>query len=147
MEGIGLVLLTVVALASMVQASLLVAMALGARQLAQRVDLLRGQVDQDLRPALEDVRRISRNLAEVSELASAQARRVDGMMNEAALRVDEARENVRRALLYPAGPLREIVALLRAFRRGVVVYRTLGSVEAEAQAQTRRYKDDEHLFI
>ena len=39
------------------------------------------------------------------------------------------------------------ITLIKGFRRGLDVYLRLGGLEAQGRGTTRRYRDDEHLFI
>jgi hypothetical protein len=141
------ILLAVLALSALTQAALLVGLALGGRRLARRVEDLQARVEGELQPAVESLARISRSVAEVTDLAVLQARRVEGAVADTLERIDDARGNFRRALRRPAGMLGGVAALLRGFRRGLDVYGQLGGLKAHSRGKSRRYKDDEHLFI
>jgi hypothetical protein len=141
------ILLAVIALSALVQAGLLVGLALGGRRLSRRVQELQVRVQDELQPAVESLARISRSVAEVTDLAVLQARRVEGAVSDTLGRIDDARGHLRRTLRRPAGMLGDVAALLRGFRRGLDVYSQLGGLRAHAKGKSRRYRDDEHLFI
>jgi hypothetical protein len=62
-------------------------------------------------------------------------------------RVEEARTQVRSAIDHPLGSFSDVGAILKAFRRGLDVYQRLGGLSAQRQGSSRRYAEDEHLFI
>ena len=144
---LGLVFLAVIALSSLVQGLFLLALGWGGLKLMRRVQELQGRVENELRPALASVSRITRNVSEVSAVASVQVQRVEALVDHTLARVEETREQVREALSVPLGGLVEVSALLKGFRRGLDVYQRLGGLEAQGRGTTRRYSDDEHLFI
>ena len=80
MESLGVWFLGVIAVSTLVQAAFMVALALGGLRLARRVEELQARIDRELRPTLDHLSRITRNLAEVSDLATLQARRIDGVL-------------------------------------------------------------------
>jgi hypothetical protein len=141
------VLLAVIALSAVVQAALLAALAVGGVRIARRVQDLQARVQDDLQPAVESLARITRSLAEVTDLAVLQARRVEGAVAGTLERIDEARDNMRRVLRRPVGMLGDVAAVLKALRRGLDVYGQLGGLKAHSRGKSRRYRDDEHLFI
>ncbi|HEY2943743.1 MAG TPA: hypothetical protein VGN09_15020 [Vicinamibacteria bacterium] len=147
MESMGLVFLGLIALSSLVQGAFLLGLGWGGLKLMRRIEELQGRVEEELRPALASVSRITRNVSEVSEVASAQAQRVEALVDNTLARVDETKAQMQQALSVPLGGLIEVSALLKGFRRGLDVYQRLGGLEAQGRGTTRRYADDEHLFI
>jgi hypothetical protein len=147
MESLGLVFLGLIALSSLVQGLFLLGLGWGGLRLMRRIEELQGRVEDELKPALASVSRITRNVSEVSEIASAQAERVEALVEHTLARVDETKEQMREALSIPLSGWVEVSALLKGFRRGLEVYQRLGGLEAQARGTTRRYSDDEHLFI
>ena len=141
------ILLAVLALSALTQAGLLVGLAVGGRRLSRRVQELQVRVEGELQPAVESLARISRSVAEVTDMAVLQARRVEGAVASTLERIEDARGHFRRALRGPAGMLGDVAAVLRGFRRGLDVYGQLGGLKAHSRGKARRYKDDEHLFI
>lgn len=147
MEPWGVVFLGVIALATLVQAVFLVNLTLAGRRLARRLDELQARIDREIRPSLEQVFRISRNLAEISDLAVLQARRVDDLLGDTVDKIEDVTGVLRKLILRPLGPLADIVALLKGVKRGLEVYRQLSGFDPERRGRARRYADDEHLFI
>lgn len=141
------VLLAVIALSSLVQGVILVGLAWGGRRLNQRVNDLQGRVDRDIKPALDSLSRISRNLAETSDLAVVQVRRVEGFLGDAFERVEDTRRQIQRAVRVPLGALGRVNAVFRSVRRGLDVYHRLGGLQSQTRGRARSYREDEHLFI
>jgi hypothetical protein len=143
----GMLLLGLIALGSLIQALVIVGVALGGRRVARRVQDMQANVDRELRPALESLTRVAHNATEVAEVVSVQARRVEDMVGLTLERLDLARAQVRGRVARPMASLADVGALLKGFRKGLSVYRQLGGLEEQAGGGTRRYRDDEHLFI
>jgi hypothetical protein len=149
METWAVVFLGVIAVASLAQTAFLVALALASRRLARRVDEIHDRFERELRPSLERLARISRNLAEMSDLATLQARRIDGVLADTLDRVEEASGYLRRFLLRPLGPLSSVAAVIKGLRKGMDVYHRLRGFDSPKRMPTRRMAagEDEHLFI
>ena len=147
MDSLGLVFLGVIAFASLLQGAFLVGLAFGGLRLARRMGEIQKSVEMDIRPALDDVARLARNLASVSDLATQQAQRLETVVAHTVSRVDEARSQVREAVSRPLDSFRDVSAVLKGFKRGFDVYQRLGGLAAQRQGATRRYAEDEHLFI
>lgn len=141
------ILLGAIALSSIVQAVLLAGLALGGIQLMKRVQELQGRVERDIQPVLDSISSVSRNVAEVSDLAVLQARRVEAAVEETIERLDGARAQVRRVIRRPRGLIGDLGAVLKGVRRGLAVYHRLGGLHAQERGKARRYAGDEHLFI
>jgi hypothetical protein len=147
MDSLGLVFLGLIAFSSLVQGLFLVALALGGLRLARRVGEIQRSVESEIRPALDDVSRVARNLAAVSELATAQAQRAEDLVVHTVSRVEDARAHVQGAVGRPLEKFHDVGAILKGFRRGLEVYERLGGLAAQRQGASRRYAEDEHLFI
>ena len=147
MEFWGIAFLGVIALSSVVQAAFLIGLAIHGRRLSRRLDKLANSIEREIRPSLEHVSRTTRNLTEVSDLALLQARRVDDLVADTVEKVEEATSLLRRVALRPLGPLVDIGAFFKGLRRGFAVYRSLSGVDDERRGSSRRYSEDEHLFI
>lgn len=139
--------LGVIAASSAVQAVFLIGLARGGRKLARRLDDLNNRIDREIRPTLDNLTRVTRNLAEVSDLAVLQARRIDLLVEDTVIKVEETTDTLRRLVARPLRPLANVLAFLRAVRRAVGVYRRLGGLAKQAEGRNRQYRDDEHLFI
>jgi hypothetical protein len=104
-------------------------------------------VDRDIRPALDSLSRLARNLSETSDLAVVQVRRLEGFLGDAFERIEETRRQVQRAARIPLGALDRANAVFRSVRRGLDVYHQLGGLQTQARGRARSYREDEHLFI
>ncbi len=148
METWGLVFLGIIALASIVQAGFLIGLALAGRKLSRRVTDLQERVERDLRPTLDNLSRVTRNLAEVTDLSVLQVRRVDGLLADTIDKIEETTTLIRQVVLRPIGPLVDIAAFFKGLRRGLEVYQTLrGFDRRERPGRGGDVEDDEHLFI
>jgi hypothetical protein len=147
MDSLGLVFLGVIALSSLVQGLFLVFLALNGLKLARRMRELQARVEGETRPALDDVARMAANLVSVSEVASAQAERLEAVVALTIDKVEDARMQLQGAVGGPLESFRDLGAVLKGLRRGFDVYQRLGSVSARKQGTSRRYVEDEHLFI
>jgi hypothetical protein len=147
MDSLGLVFLGVIAFASLVQGAFLVGLALAGLRIARRVGEIQKTVESEIRPAIDDVSRLARNLASVSEIATEQAQRLESVVAHTVTRVEGVRSHVREAVGRPLDSFRDVSAILKGFRRGLDVYQRLGGLSAQRQGATRRYVEDEHLFI
>lgn len=148
MDSWAVLFLGVIALSSLVQAVFLIGLAVGGRRLARRLDEIQKGIDREIRPTLDNLSRITRNLAEIADLATLQARRVDDVLADTVDKIEEATDMIRRVILRPLGPLVDVAAFLKGLRRGVQVYRKLRGLESQGRGSSRRNADeDEHLFI
>ncbi|HJS57554.1 MAG TPA: hypothetical protein VKA01_05565 [Vicinamibacteria bacterium] len=148
METWGVVFLGIIALGSLIQSAFLVRIALAGRELSHRVAELQERVDRDLRPTLDNLSRVTRNLAEVSDVAVLQARRVDDLLADTIEKIEGTTTLVKQVVLRPLGPLMDIAAFFKGVRRGLEVYQTLRGFDRRERPPRGDYADDdEHLFI
>jgi hypothetical protein len=117
------VLLGVMALASLTQAVFLVLLALEGRRLAQRVDAFQSRIGGEMRPILVDITRATENLAAASAVTVGQARRIDAMMTDVTSRLSDTQGLFRNMILPTAVRLVSVTAAVRAVRRGLAMYR------------------------
>jgi hypothetical protein len=145
MESWGVFFLGVIALASVVQAGFLIGLVVYGRRLAHRVDALQVRLDREISPALANFNRVSRAAAEIADLATLQARRLDLVLADTIDRIEETTATVRRLVVRPLKPIGGIVAFLKGVQRGMDVYLRL---DRGAPSRRRGHgEDDEHLFI
>ncbi len=140
MSTTAVVLLGVIAVATLVMASIQVAVVVMGARLARQVQELGTKLERDIRPLVASATEVAGNAARASELAVAQVERADRVFSDLLLRIDETSRFVRGAILAPA---REGRALLAAF--GAVV----GAVR-EGQRERPRgpaLDEDDPLFI
>jgi hypothetical protein len=145
MESWGVFFLGVIALASVVQAGFLIGLVVYGRRLAQRVDALQVRLDREISPALENFNRVSRAAAEIADLATLQARRLDLVLADTIEKIEETTATIQQFVVRPLKPIGGIVAFLKGLQRGMDVYFQLGR---GAPPRRRGHgEDDEHLFI
>ena len=118
-----IVLLGVLALASLTQAVFLVLLALEGRRLAQRVDAFQSRIGGEMRPILGDITRATENLAAASAVTVGQARRIDAMMTDVTSRLSDTQGLFRNLILPTAMRLVSVTAAVRAVRTGLAMYR------------------------
>lgn len=147
MDTVGVVFLGVIALSSLIQGALLLMLARGGLRLSKRIQDLQARVEAEIKPIMDDVSAVARNVTQVSDLATAQAHRIQDVIADTVQKVEETREEIKLVLAHPAAALGDAVAFLKGVRRGLEVYRQLGGFEAQTKGAARRYGDDEHLFI
>jgi hypothetical protein len=149
MDTWGVVFLGTIALAGVVQAAFLVAMAIAVIRLTQRIDDLQDRLDHLVAPALESLDRVGRNMAEMSDLATVQARRIDLMLTDTIEKVEDTLTVAQRLVARPLRPFSHFLALLRGVQAGVEAFRQLGREDRRGTPpEGRRHgEDDEHLFI
>jgi hypothetical protein len=145
METWGVVFLGVIALASVVQAGFLIGLVVYGRRLAHRVDALQVKLDREIAPALANFDRVGRAAAEIADLATLQARRLDLLLADTIEKIEEATTAVQQLVVRPLKPIGAIIAFLKGLQRGVDVYFQLG--RGGASRRRGRGEDDEHLFI
>ena len=117
------VLLGVMALASLTQAVFLVVLALEGRRLAHRVDAFQSRIGVEVRPILGEITRATENLAAASAVTAGQARRIDAMMTDVTSRLSDTQGLVRNVIIPTAMRLLSVTAAVRAVRRGLAMYR------------------------
>jgi hypothetical protein len=110
---------------------------------------LQAQLDQQIAPALKGVERISRNAAEISDLATVQARRIDLLLADTIDKVEDTASVVQRLVVQPLRPVANILAVLRGLQAGIDVFLRLERADRPPAPAPRRghAEDDEHLFI
>lgn len=123
MDSLSLVLLGVIAVASLLQAVGLVVIAREGVRIFRRLDAFAERVGRELRPALTDLERASENFADVSDVAAVRARRLDAMVAEAVERIERASEVLRRVILPSAGRLLAAAAAFRGIRKALQLLR------------------------
>src|SRR3989442_10196495 len=121
MDSLSLVLLGVIALASLFQAVALLVIAREGLRMFRRLDAFAERLGRDLRPAVADLERASEDFADVSDLAALQARRLDALVEEAVERIERASEVLRRVILPSAGRLVAPPPPLPRTRRGLPI--------------------------
>lgn len=117
------VLLGVMALASLTQALFLVVLAVEGRRLAQRVDTFQSRIGGEMRPILGEITRATENLAAASAATAGQARRIDVVMSDVTSRLSDTEGLFRNVIIPTATRLVSMTAAVRVVRRGLAMYR------------------------
>ena len=121
----ALLLLALIALASIVQTVCLAMLALGGLRSAREIENLTRQVTRDIQPLLEDLTRISHNAAEISERGLTQARRLDEAVGDAARTIEQIVSTTNHVVLPVATRVAAVAAGFRLFRGSRRMFRRL----------------------
>ena len=133
------VFLGVIALATLVMATIQVGAIVFAVRLAKRVDRLANQVEHEIKPLIANLAEVSQNAVRASALAAAQVERADQLFATVTRRVDDTFTLVQAAIV---GPAREGRAILSAVRATFAAFR-----ELRASRKRSRMEDEDALFI
>jgi hypothetical protein len=136
----AVVLLGVIAVATLVTASGQIALVLVWWRLARQVEDLGTKIERDVRPLIDGATVVAGNAVRASELALAQVERADQIFTDLIQRVEEATRLVRGAILAPA---REGRAILAAVGAAIGVVREAQRARPRAQG----LDEDDPLFI
>jgi hypothetical protein len=117
------VLLGLLAVASLAQAAFLVVIALEGRRLAHRVDTFQSRIGVELRPILGEVTRATENLAAACAATIGQARRIDVMMTDVTERLSDTEAIFRNVIVPTAMRIVSVTAAVRTVRKGLALYR------------------------
>lgn len=148
MNGYGVFFLGLIAFSSLVQAVFLISLLIQSRKFAARLDEVQGRIEKELRPALDQLHRITKNVGDISDAAMLQTLRVDALLASTIEKIEETAAILQRVVLRPLGPLVDIAAFLKGIRRGLDVYKQLRGFDSPHRPAGRRVaEDDEHLFI
>jgi predicted PurR-regulated permease PerM len=116
-------LLGLMAVASVTQAVFLIVLAVEGRRLAHRVDSMQSRIGTELRPILGQVTRATENLASASAATLGQARRIDVMMTDVTGRLSDTQGLFRNLIVPTSLRLVSVTAAVRAVRKGLALYR------------------------
>jgi hypothetical protein len=125
MDPLAKALLALIALLSVVQAVALAWLAREGWRTARRLDAAALRLGRDLAPVLEEATRALRNVNEVSDLTAEQARRLDGLLVEAAHALGTARAVMEDVVLPVTARAAVVTAAFRLIRRARRAYRAL----------------------
>jgi hypothetical protein len=134
------VLVGVIALATLVMALIQVGIIVYGARLGRRLEELAGRVEHDVRPVIEAAAAATANATKATALAAAQVERADRLFADLSARIDQTAAAVQRGLLAPA---REGRALLAGLAATLGALRELRRLDAERRAQ----EDEDPLFI
>ena len=131
--------LVVMAAALVVMAAIQVAAVVTALRVARQVTAAADELRREIRPLLEQTRRIADEAARATKLATAQMERVDQLMASVALRVEETVDVVQGALVTP---LRQGAAIVSAVRAALSIVR-----EWQRRPRPAREESDDAMFV
>lgn len=114
----AVLLLALIAVASVVQTVCLALLALHGMKTQREIESLGRQITRDIQPLVEDLTRISRNAAEVSERGLTQARRLDEAIGDAARTIEHLVATTNEVVLPVAGRVAALTAGFKLFRGG-----------------------------
>lgn len=140
------VYLGLIALGVIVMATIQVAAIMAAMRAARRVGEMANRFEQDVRPIIVNLQKVSEEAARASAQAAAQVDRLDALVANVAQRVEETVATVQQTILQPA---RDGLALLGALKRVIASFREPREAperrEGKPSREPRESPDD--LFI
>ena len=135
------VFLGIIALATLTMAAIQVGVIVYGMGVARRVDKLLTQVEQEMKPLADSLTTIARDAARISSLAAGQVDRVDRLVNDITVRLEQTATTLQDAILRP---LRDGAAIMTGVKAAIEVIRELtrrpGAVRSRAE-------DEDALFI
>ena len=134
--------LGVIAVAVAVMAVVQIGLVIVAVRLSKRVEAISAQIDRELGPLAERLKRVADTLQQASSLAAVQMERVDHLFAGASRRADATMSLVHGAVV---GPIREGLAVVAALRGVLAAIRSLrGGARSRPAA---KFDDEDPLFI
>jgi hypothetical protein len=138
-------LLALIAISVLVMAITQIIAIRAALQMARRIDKLSDQMENDVKPLLQSLTRLTDEASRTAALATRQVERFDRLFGEMAARIDETLD-VAQAFIQ--GPARSGMALVSGIQAAVSAFQ--GIREASRRRRTARTPsgdEDESLFI
>ena len=133
--------LGVIALATFTMAAIQVAVIVYGWSVARRVNRLLTQVEHEMKPLAESINTIARDAARISSLAAGQVERVDRLVTDLTVRLEETATTVQNAILRP---LRDGAAIMSGVKAAIDVVREL---TGRTGTNRTRAEDEDALFI
>ncbi len=140
MNDWSVLFLGVIALATLIMASIQIGALVFAARLGRQLQQLAATVQNDIRPLIARANLIADEAAKTAAIATAQAQKIDRLMTDVSRRVDETSIIVQHAIVTPA---REGLALVAAFKAGLGALRSMRTARGRAGA----VEDEDALFI
>ena len=135
------VFLGIIALATLTMAAIQVGVIIYGLGVARRVNTLLSQVERELKPLADSLNSIARDAARISSVATGQAERVDRLVRDITIRLEETALTLQDAILRP---LRDGAAIMTGVKAAIDVIREITRKPGAARA---RAEDEETLFI
>lgn len=134
------VFLGIIAVATLVMALVQVGFVLYGMALARRLSRILDQVEQEMKPVLEELSAMARDAARASALAVVQVERVDKLFTELTARIEQTTTTVQRTIITP---LREGAAVMAGIKAVLSILRDVTGRSGAAA----RGEDEDALFI
>jgi hypothetical protein len=135
------VFLAIIAIATLVMALIQVGAIIAAVRLAKQAQQLIASVQQDVKPLIARANAIAEEASRTVALATAQAQKVDRLVTDLSVRVEQTAGILQEAIVTPA---REGLAIVAAVRAAVGVLRGLGPADPRRH---RTSEEEDPLFI
>jgi len=133
---LGIIAMGVAVMAAMQVGAILVAL-----RLAKRMDRLASQLEQDIKPVMASITRMTAEAARAASLAATQIESADRVFGEFAQRVEQTLGAVQSRVF---GPAREGAALLAGIRAALAAFRDLRD---SGRRRGSAVEDEDALFI
>ena len=135
------VFLGIIALATLTMAAIQVGVIIYGVGVARRVNKLLTQVEQDMKPLADSLNAIARDAARITSLATGQAERIDRVVRDITIRLEQTATTLQDAILRP---LRDGAAIMTGVKAAVDVIR---EITRKPGAARTRAEDEDALFI
>ena len=137
----GEVFLGVIAISTLMMALLQLAIVIYGWTLARKAARLLGQIEGELKPLIESLNSVARDIARATSLAAVQVDRIDHLFGSLASRIEHTASTVQSSIL---APLREGAAVMAGARAALTVLKDLLRRPASTPGRT---EDEDVLFI
>ena len=124
--------LGLIALGVLVMAAIQVAAIVAAMKTAKRMSEMATRFEQDVRPIIVNLQKVSEEAARASALAAAQVDRLDSLVANVTRRVEDTVATVQQTILQP---VRDGVALLSTLKNLIASFRDLREPRAQETAE------------
>ena len=135
------VFLGIIAMATLTMAAIQVGVIIYGVGVARRVNKLLTQVEQELKPLADSLNSIARDAARITSLATGQAERIDRLVSDITIRLEQTATTLQDAILRP---LRDGAAIMTGVKAAIDVIREVTRRPGAARA---RAEDEDALFI
>ncbi len=122
---------------AVIQIAVIVMAGRAMRQVSDAVD----RFEEDIRPLIGHAEAIGRDAARAAALAAAQVERVDRMVGDFAVRIEQTLASVQESI---GGPAREARAIMAGLRAAI---QALGDIRRSPRGRAGRSEDEDALFI
>ena len=135
------VFLGIIALATFTMAAIQVCAIVYGWTAARRINRILSQVEQEMKPLAASLNAIARDAVQISSLAAGQVERVDRLVTDLTMRIEQTATSVQDTVLKP---LREGAALMAGIKAAIAVIREITRRPSERRGRT---DEEDTLFI